>query len=82
MIIEKLQKEGIGYKDDLFKISALFFADDGLVLAQTIEEAKRAIKILTDTAGACGLNINKQKSHIMVYNKKKSVQTPLKTLQL
>ena len=70
IIIEKLQDENIGFKDDLCKIAGLFFADDGLILTQTLDETIRAINILTDIAASCGLRINKDKSNIMIYNSK------------
>ena len=61
IIIEKLQTEGLRYKDEFFKIAALFFADDDLVFAQSLEETKRTLNILTEAAASCGLIINKQK---------------------
>ena len=70
IIIEKLQTEGLGYKDEFFKIAALFFADDGLVFAQSLKETKRTHNILTEVAASCGLIINKQKSNIMICNRK------------
>ena len=63
IIIEKLQTEDLGYKDEFFKIAALVFADDGLVFAQSLEETKRTLSILTEVAASCGLKINKQKSN-------------------
>ena len=49
---------------------AIFFADDGLQIAQTVEEANIAIKALILIAGECGLEINKTKSSILTYNMK------------
>lgn len=34
IIREKFQTEDLRYKDELFKIATLFFADDGLLFAQ------------------------------------------------
>lgn len=51
-------------KTDLLKICCLFFADDGLILAETIEEAIESIKILIETSRKCGLEVNKEKSNI------------------
>ena len=70
MILDKLKEENFGYKDELFNIPALFFADDGLLLAHSLDEARRYIKTLVDTAKACGLDINMQKSNILIFNKK------------
>ena len=49
---------------------ALFFADDGMILMQTQQEAKESIKILSNIAKDCGLSINKNKSNIIIFNSK------------
>ena len=82
VIIEKIQEENIGYKDEAFNIAALFFADDGLVLTQSINEAKRAIKILKEIGETCGLDINSQKSNIMIYNKKEIQQNKIEDIEI
>ena len=74
LIIEKLQSENVGYRDEIFHIAALFFADDGLVFAQSLEETNRAVRVLTEVADSCGLEMNKQKSNIMIYNRKQLKQ--------
>ena len=43
-----------------FSSAALFFADDGLVFAQSLEETKRTLSILTEVAASCGKLISKQ----------------------
>ena len=45
---------------------ALFFADDGMILMQTQE----SIQILANIAKDCGLNTNKNKSNIIIFNSK------------
>ena len=82
IIIEKLQEENIGYKDDIFNIAALFFADDGLILTQSIEEATRGIRILKDIGETCGLDINSQKSSIMIYNNKEVQQSKIEEIEV
>ena len=49
---------------------SLFFADDGLLLSQNKEKAIKNIKMLTEIAGECGLQINKDKSTVLIYNSK------------
>ena len=73
-IIKELEEKGEGYSDDAIKIGALFFADDGLVLAKDIETAKRNIEILINICEKYGLQLNKEKSNIMIYNIEHNVQ--------
>ena len=40
------------------------------MFAQSLEETKRTLNILTEVAASCGLIINKQKSNIMIYNRR------------
>lgn len=73
-IIKELEEKGEGYSDDAIKIGSLFFADDGLVLAKDIETAKRNIEILINICEKYGLQLNKEKSNIMIYNIEHNVQ--------
>lgn len=49
-IIERLQMANTGFRNQLFKIAILYYADDGLMLAHTINEAKESIKLIQSTA--------------------------------
>ena len=49
---------------------ALLFADDGMILMQTLQEAVQSIQILSEIANDCGLSINKNKSNIIIFNSK------------
>lgn len=68
LIILHLNQAQSGYRDEVCFLPALFYADDGLLLAQSVHEAQDMITTLTDSASACGLEINKDKSYIMIYN--------------
>ena len=68
LIINKLQASRLGFKNKHFNIACLFYADDGLILAKNYQDAKRTIQLIIQVAGECGLELNKQKSMIMVYN--------------
>ena len=70
IIIEKLYENLDGLKTNICKIVALFFADDGMIIMQSLKETIDSIKILTDFAQDCGLSINKAKSNILIYNSK------------
>lgn len=51
-------EEAGGYYDRAVKLSALFFADDGLLLAKSEEEAARMIDVLKEKGIENGLKIN------------------------
>ena len=57
-------------ESNICNIVALFFADDGMILMQTLQEAKESIQILSNIAKDCGLSINKNKSNIIIFNSK------------
>ena len=68
LIILHLNQAQTGFRDEICFISAIFYADDGLLLAQSESEAQQMLEVLTDSAYACGLEINKDKSFVMIYN--------------
>ena len=70
LIIEKMYTCLSGINTNICKIVALFFADDGMILMQTLQEAKESIQILSNIAKDCGLSINKNKSNIIIFNSK------------
>ena len=70
IIIERMYSCLNGINTNICKIVALFFADDGMILMQTLQEAEKSIQILSDIANDCGLSINKNKSNIIIFNSK------------
>ena len=46
MMISELNRTGTGYRDENVNIESLYFADDGLLLANSIEDAKNNLKIV------------------------------------
>ena len=68
LIIDRLQMAKLGFRNKHFNISCLFYADDGLIFAQNYQDAKATIQLIIQVAGDCGLQLNKQKSMILVYN--------------
>ena len=70
MIIEELNRRGTGYEDDQINVKSLFFADDGLLLSNSIDDAAKNIQIVTQISRKFGLEINKTKSNIMIFNLK------------
>ena len=51
------------YKDENFCIISLFFADDGMLLANSTENAEKVIEQITKTGRDYELEIDKQKSN-------------------
>ena len=52
------------------KITCLFYADDGLVLAKHKEKAERSIEIIREIGGKYGLQLNERKSQCILYKTK------------
>ena len=70
LIIEKMYDCLNGIQTNICKIVAIFFADDGIIMMQSLQEARESIQVLTDISQNCGLSINKRKSCILIYNNK------------
>ena len=52
------------------KINSLFYADDGMILLDDLAEGIHSIKVLKETSRKYGLEINNDKSKIIIFNKK------------
>ena len=70
MIMAELDRRGTGYNDEHIKIKSLFFADDALLLSHSLEEAKENLDIITDVSREFGLEINIEKSNVLIFNLK------------
>ena len=55
------------------KITCLFYADDGLILAKDKEKAERSIEI-REIGGKYGLQINERKSQCILFNMKEKCE--------
>ena len=71
-ITEQLYDNLSGVNTNICKIVALFFADDGMILMQSLRETKESIQVLMNIAEECGMNINKAKRNIMIFNHKEN----------
>ena len=69
--MRETRKKTTGFKNYLFTIHELYFADDGLLLAHSEEDTVEAIGQLQITAGSMGLDINISKSSVIIFNEKK-----------
>lgn len=72
-IMETVEKEGRGFKNDNFKIGTLFFANDTLILTESLTHATQNIRIMVEVA-RCGLELNNHKRSIMLFNMKEQMQ--------
>ena len=73
-IIKELERNGEALEIENTKINSLFFADDSLTMADTIEKARKNLKILTDISESYGLKINKEKSKILLFNCEENIK--------
>ena len=73
-IMNRLEQEGAKYEVDNINLNSIFYADDSILIAKTIENASRNLKILIEVSASFGLHINKDKSNIMVFNNKINIE--------
>jgi len=67
-IIEGMLRTGMGFKRIGVYVPVLFYADDGLILAESVTEAEKMMRVLREEAMMCGLEISEEKSNYMVFN--------------
>ena len=68
VIAKTLMMTGLGFKNDSFHIPVLLFADDGLILTQTLQETEQLLGTLTSISRKFGLHVNREKSAILIFN--------------
>ena len=73
-LIDRIVQSRIGFKNDGFYIPMLFYADDGLLLASSIEDMERMLRMVTMAADDIGMKMNKEKSDILIYGMKEKPQ--------
>ena len=63
VIIKQIISSTLGYRDDFFLyIPPLFFADDGLLLANSAMQTTQLLDLMKNAAVRCGLEMNALKS--------------------
>lgn len=67
MIIQEMEKRK-EFDTTGIKINTLFYADDSLQFSHSIDEARDNIKTLLKVSRECPLEINKEKSTILIHN--------------
>ena len=66
IITREKQKTTIGFRKEKFYIPILFFEDDGLILADSLQETQLLIKVLIKVSKKCGLDICKQRQECCI----------------
>ena len=69
-IIKELNQKVKGYQTKEYTIRTLFFADDGLIISESVNQTACDIKILQSTTSKYGLELNKGKSSVLIFNMK------------
>ena len=70
-IIKRLQGTGKGFRVRGIKIPVLFYADDGLLLANDMEEMREMMEMLEVVAKEVGMKINKEKCSCIIFSRQK-----------
>ena len=67
-IAKEIMATGMGYRDLQIYLPILLFADDGLLLSQSLKETDIMLQVLTKASEKHGLNIIRENSVILIYN--------------
>ena len=67
-IINSIHELKLGYKDENFSISSLFYMDDGLILTENMQNMHKVIFRIQNICLKYGLKLNKNKCKIMIFN--------------
>ena len=70
MIMAEVDKRGKGYNDEHISLKSLFFADAALMLSHSLKDAKDNFDIIAQISREYGLEINSEKSCVMIFNVK------------
>ena len=73
MIIETLEKEGEMVEVDGIRMNSIWFADDSILAANSIEGARKNIKIVREVSRTFGLEINESKSKILILSEAETI---------
>ena len=74
IIIEELEGRGVVFEVDGIRINSLWYADDGIIVSNTVEGARRNLEVVREIGGYFGLEINEKKSMALVYRNKEGLQ--------
>ena len=67
-VIEELKRRTRGMRVVGVKVSCLFYADDGMLVSDSKEEALNSVKVLQEVGLKYGLKMNESKTKCMIFN--------------
>ena len=70
-IIKELEEKGEKFTIGDICINSIFFADDSIALAKTINATRKNLKIIKEVSKKFGLIVNEEKSKILIFKKKR-----------
>merc|ERR1712179_319988 len=71
-IMKELEKEGEKFSIEEINMNSIFFADDSIIIAKTIEATKKNLEVIKNISKKYGLLVNEKKSKIMIFKNRKS----------
>ena len=74
MIMKTLEVRGSQFQIDNLTINSIFYADDSMAIARSVEEARKNLEIVTEVSKTYGLHINVEKSSALIYNNSDGVK--------
>ena len=69
-IIKELEEKGEKFTIGDICINSIFFADDSIALAKTINATRKNLKIIKEVSKKFGLIVNEEKSKILIFKKR------------
>ena len=70
-IMKKIEDKGAMMEAGRVRINSLFYSDDSLLIAKSIEAAIENLNLIKEASEFFGLRINEKKSKIMIYKSRK-----------
>ena len=72
-IIKAMEWKGLGFRNENIYMPVVFFADDGVLLANSVREMERMIDVLVEETAKIGMMVNRDKCNVMIFNRKKEI---------
>ena len=73
MIMKRVENTGERYEVEGLDLSTLLYADDSLTMARRLEAAKKNLRIIIEESKKYGLEINKEKSSVLIFNNRENI---------
>ena len=68
--MKELEEKGENFEIEDISMNSIFFADDSITIAKTIEATKKNLEIIKNISEKFGLIVNEKKSKIMIFKKR------------